>query len=353
MTTYRGRRAATIENETLRVTVLEEGGYIAEIADKATGVSPLWTPPWPSIEPSTYDPARDTLYGGGSDATLLAGIMGHNLCLDIFGGPSAEEAGAGFPAHGEVTTARFEIETRCESLTMRARLPEAQLRFERRIDLAGRAVRVRERVENLSAADRPVGWTQHVTLGPPFLEKGRTELRASAGRSKVFEGTFGPADYLASGAEFDWPRAPRVGGGTTDLRVYTDAEASSAYTASQMDPAIEHAYFVAFSPAARLAFGCVWRRADFPWMGIWEENRARPGTPWNNRGQTWAFEFGVSPFPESRRDMIERGPLFGTPTCGWIPARGGVSVEYWAILQSSPAIPESLDWPSADRIALD
>src|SRR5207244_9855730 len=127
------------------------------------------------------------------------------------------------------------------SLTMRARRPEAQLRFERRIDLAGRTVRVREEVENLAATDRPVGWTEHVTLGPPFLQHDRTEFRASAGRAKVFEGAFGPADYLASGAEFDWPHAPRAAGGTHDLRRFPGANPSSAYTAQQMDPEREHA----------------------------------------------------------------------------------------------------------------
>ena len=54
---YRGRRAARLENDVLRVTVLREGGHIAELLDKASGVSPLWTPPWPSIEPSTYEHA--------------------------------------------------------------------------------------------------------------------------------------------------------------------------------------------------------------------------------------------------------------------------------------------------------
>ena len=33
--------------------------------------------------------------------------------------------------------------------------------------------------------------------------------------------------------------------------------------------------FAAFAPAARLVFGYVWKRADFPWMGIWEENHSR------------------------------------------------------------------------------
>lgn len=345
MTSYRGRRAASIRNDALRVTVLEEGGHVAEITDVATGTNPLWTPDWPSIEPSHYDPARHALYGGGVDAALLAGIMGHNLCLDIFGGPSEAEARAGLPVHGEISTARFAIDASGSSLTMRAELPRARLGFTRHIDLVDRAVRVREHVENLAATDRPIAWTQHVTLGPPFLQKGQTALRASARRSKVFEGTFGPADYLVPGAEFDWPTAPRAGGGVADLRRYTDAPSSSGYTAHQMDPAREHSSVVAFSPAARLAFGYVWRRADFPWMGIWEENHARQGAPWNGRALTCGLEFGVSPFPETRRQMIDRGPLFGTPTCGWVPARGRVTVEYWAILRGADAIPDDLPWP--------
>lgn len=345
MSTYRNRRAATIENDKLRVTVLEEGGHIAEIADMATGVNPLWTPAWPSIEPSTYDPRRHPEYGDGAEAPLLAGIMGHNVCLDIFGGPSPDEASAGLPVHGEVSTALFAIDRQHDSLTMRTELSQARLGFARRIDVVGRAVRIREQVQNLSATDRPVGWTQHVTLGPPFLEKGRTQFGVSARRSKVLEGRFGPADDLAAGAEFDWPEAPRAGGGVRDLRTYTDANTSSAYTAHQMDPRHEHGHFVAFSPAARFVFGYVWRRADFPWMGIWEENHARPAAPWNSRTLTCGLEFGVSPFPETRREMVERGPLFGVPTFRWIPARRTVDVEYWAVLRPADALPDRLDWP--------
>src|SRR6266481_2635370 len=108
-TTFRGRRASSIENERLRVTVLHEGGHIAEILDKATGVSPLWIPPWPSIEPSTYDRAKHPEYGADAESKLLSGIMGHNLCLDLFGGPSEAEAAAGLTVHGEGSVARYEI----------------------------------------------------------------------------------------------------------------------------------------------------------------------------------------------------------------------------------------------------
>jgi hypothetical protein len=165
----------------------------------------------------------------------------------------------------------------------------------------------------------------------------------SADRSLVYPGTFGPADYLEPGVEFRWPNAPRQGGGTADLRVYTDAPSSSAYTAHRMNVDRDRAFFVVFSPRARLAFGYSWERRDFPWLGIWEENHARPNAPWNGKALTCGMEFGASPIPESRRDMIERGRLLDTPTFRWIPARAAVEVEYCATLRPADGIPDNLE----------
>jgi hypothetical protein len=343
VTTYHGRRAAAIDNQQLRVTVLQEGGHIAEILDKDTGINPLWTPPWRSSEPSEFCPGVYTEYGSGVESKLLAGIMGHNLCLDIFGGPSEEEFAAGVTVHGEGSVASYEIEESGGGLTLRARFPLAQVAFERHIELRGRAVRIRESVENLTAFDRPIGWTQHVTLGPPFLEKGVTQFRASATRSKVLESEFGVADTLCGAAEFDWPSAPRRDGGIEDLRVFTGAASSSAFTTHLMDPARENAYFAAFAPAARLVFGYVWKRADFPWLGIWEENYSRTHAPWNGKTLTRGMEFGVSPMPESRRAMVDRGKLFGVPAYRWLPARARLEAEYCALMSHADAIPEVLE----------
>ena len=343
---FRNRRARSIENRDLRVTVLEGGGHIAEVLDKASGVNPLWVPPWPSIEPATYSAANDEVYGGAADARLLGGIMGHNLCLDIFGGPSAEEQTAGLDPHGEASVATYELSGTTATLQAATLLAESRLRVDRRLELHGRTVRVLESVENVAATDRPIGWTEHVTLGPPFLEHGATEFRASATRSRVLESTFGTADYLRPAAEFTWPDAPGLDGNPVDLRVYTSRPRSSAFTTHLMDPARAAAYFAAFSPRARLAFGYVWRQPDFPWMGIWEENRSRTHQPWNGESVTRGMEFGVSPFPESRRQMIDRGSLFNVPTYRWIPARTRVEVEYWIITMETDAVPETLDWPA-------
>lgn len=328
MTSYRGRRAASIENDAIRVTVLREGGHIAEVLHKASGVNPLWTPPWDSIEPSTHNAVQHPEYGNGVDAKLLAGIMGHNLCLDLFGVPSAEEFAAGLGVHGEGSIAAYDIDASDGRLRMSVCFPIAQIRFERAIALREASVDIEESVESLAAFDRPIGWTQHVTLGPPFLEPGVTQFRTSATKSKVFEGDFGVADYLVSGAEFDWPKAPRTDAGFADLGLFNASNVSSAYTAHLMDPAREDACFTVFHPGLNLKFGYSWRRADFPWLGRWEENRSRTHAPWNSGTIACGLEFGGSPFPETRRQSIARGELFGAPTYRWLPAKGRLNVRY-------------------------
>jgi hypothetical protein len=326
-TLFHNRRAFQIENQYLRVTVLEEGGHIAEILEKSTGVNPLWLPPWPTMEISAWSPSTCPLYGNDSESRLLAGIMGHNLCLDLFGPPSDEEGKAGMVAHAEGGVLPYVFEPASGGLTARCLLPASQLAFTRTIALEGRRARIRETVENLVALDRPIAWTQHVTLGPPFLERGKTQFRMPATRSRA----------LGETTDFDWPYY-----GKRDLRVYTSEESSAGYTAHLMDPRHPQAHFVAWSPSHQVVTGYVWKRDDFPWLGIWEENESRTHTPWLGRTQTRGMEFGVSPFPEPRRRMIERGSLFDTPGYRWIGAKSTLTAEYYAAIAPSETIPETL-----------
>lgn len=329
--TFHGRSALQIENSRVRVTVLTEGGHIAEILDKGSNVNPLWIPPWPSIEPSSYrDGSPD--YGNNSESRLLAGIMGHNLCLDFFGPPSSDEAAAGLTVHGEASIVRYEISARCEELTAKCNLPLAQLAFERHIALAGRKILFTETVHNLSALDRPIAWTQHVTLGPPFLQVGSTQFRVSATKSRNAEGQI----------DFDWPLLLRPNGASRDLQLFDPDTPSGGYTAHLLHPQQEKVWFFAFSPISNLLLGYVWRREDYPWVGIWEENRSRTTAPWNGRTITRGMEFGVSPFPESRRAMIERQTLFGTPCYRWLPAKASLQTTYYAAIVPARTIPENL-----------
>jgi hypothetical protein len=342
MTAYRNRRAVQIENETLRLTVLVEGGHLAEAFHKPTRINPLWTPPWPSIEPSTYDAAKHPEYGRNAESKLLAGLMGHNLCMDIFGGPSEEEAAAGITVHGEASVVPYDITAAKDSLTQRAEFPQAQLRFSRKISLdKDGVIGFEEEVENLAALDRPIAWTQHVTLGDPFVEPGVTQFRASATKSKVIESDFtGGKGYMKIGAEFDWPHVPSLKGGSVDMQVFPGLQVSGAFSTHLMNPKREDAFFMAWSPKSKLLIGYMWKRADFPWLGIWEENHCRTVPPWNGKTITRGMEFGVSPMPETRRQMIERSKLFGVPGYRWIPARKTVRVAYHAFLATAEKIPD-------------
>ncbi|HXJ40408.1 MAG TPA: hypothetical protein VNH18_14095 [Bryobacteraceae bacterium] len=331
-TLFHNRRAVQLENDQVRVTVTTEGGHIAEILEKSTGVNPLWRPPWPSIECSAWSAGKYPEYGNDSESKLLAGLMGHNLCLDMFGAPSEAEAAAGMVAHAEAGVVPYAFESTGNGLTARCVLPASQLAFARTLRLDGRRVLISETVENLCALDRPIAWTQHVTLGPPFVENGKTQFRLPATKSRGIGET----------TDFDWPLYPQKDGSLRDLQVYTAARSSASFTSHLLDAAQPRSWFTAWSPASNVAIGYVWNRADFPWMGIWEQNRERLHPPWLGRTQTRGMEFGVSPFPESRRQMIERGSLFGEPGYRWIPARGKLSAEYYAAITPATSVPATL-----------
>ncbi|MBC8167760.1 MAG: hypothetical protein H7Y20_18055 [Bryobacteraceae bacterium] len=329
-TIYRDRKAVSIENELVRVTVLAEGGHIAAILHKHSGVNPLWTPPWNSIEPSTWDPQRCPEYGDDSESRLLSGLMGHNVCIDLFGGPSKDEALAGIPVHGEASVLPYEITATDDTMNCACRMPMSQILFRRALQLDGESVLISESVENLSPWDRPIAWQQHVTLGPPFLQHGHTQFDVTATASRTYEGDFG--DLFKSGVEFFWPHAPLADGGEYDLRTFTERRVSAGYTAHLLDRGSDEAHWSARSADLSVEFGYRWRRADFPWLGIWEENRSRQNPPWNGETVARGMEFGVSPQPESRRSMIGRGSMFDTPSYRWLPARGTLTADYSAYI---------------------
>jgi hypothetical protein len=325
---YHDREAVQIENRDLRLTVLREGGHIAEILDKRTGVNPLWIPPWRTIEPSRYEPGRYPEYGENGESKLLAGLMGHNLCLDLFGPPSAAEAASGLTVHGEASVLPYELAVTGEEIHAQLAMPVALLRFERILRLEGKTIRVSETVENLQSLDRPIAWTQHVTLGPPFLERGVTRIEHSGGRAQVFGPPAFGESKLAAGQEFAWPKVPEEGGRTVDLSVFSNEPSSAGFTTHLMNPTRREAFFRVSNPNFKIGLRYSWLREDFPWLGMWEENCSRFAPPWDGETMAQGMEFGVSPFPETRREMIERKELFGVPAYRWLEARASARVEY-------------------------
>ena len=109
---WHGRDAFQMGNDYVRLVTLTGGGHIAEFRFVGSGgrstINPLWVPIWKTMEPSRFRPKRHAArYGDGGWAQLLAGIVGHNICLDYFGAASEEEAKQGLGGHGEAPVMRW------------------------------------------------------------------------------------------------------------------------------------------------------------------------------------------------------------------------------------------------------
>jgi hypothetical protein len=222
---FQNRDSWVLETPTLRVSIMQSGGHVAEIVLKGGAeVNPLWVQKRSTIDADQYEAARhEKLYGGGTGARLMSGLVGHNLCFPFWGNPSDAEYKAGMTFHGETGIVRWKrMAGTADALVVSAALPESNTRFTRSLHVAGQIAYFEESAENLSRWDRPVGWTEHVTLGPPFLEKGVTVTDASLTRGRVNGDT--------SGRELAWP---------ADLRTVKNIPRSGFVNNFLVDPARE------------------------------------------------------------------------------------------------------------------
>src|SRR6266436_4230671 len=112
--------ALTIANDRLEVTLSAQGAALVNLVlrDDPEKLSPLWNP---------IRMAREL---GQASRSRIAS-MGHFVCVDGFGGMSAEERAAGLPGHGEAQMQTFEIRESAKdggkgSITLSARLPLVQ-----------------------------------------------------------------------------------------------------------------------------------------------------------------------------------------------------------------------------------
>ncbi len=321
MIAYEGRPAWRIETEQLRVTMMECGGHVAEIVCKAAGeVNPLWIQNRPTIDSDHFDPAiHGPIYGTDSEARVISGLMGHNLCFPYWGRPSASEETAGMTFHGESNILRWEkLGEGPDSLKLGVTLPNCSIRFEREIRCAQSVVHFSEAATNLCAWDRPVGWCEHVTLGPPFLEAGSTAIAANLTRG------FRNGDN--SGSEFQWP----TGQGSIPclLTGFSAAQHSDLVNCFLVDPAAEVGYFAAWHPRLRLLFGYVFPRQEFPWMNVWEDHSASR--------QTRGMEFSNTPIDGTKKQLLRKTEIWGVPAYDWLDAKSTLRKSYAAFATGTP-----------------
>ncbi len=288
----------------------------------------------------TFNTQKNPEFGTGCDARLLAGIMGHNLCLDIFGGPSAGEEAAGITPHGEGSVVHFDIDGGGSKLTMKAEMPLAQIRFGTQHRVAGhRQCGFASPAESLAAFDRPY-WLDSArehSMVHHSSNEASTQFRASATRSKVFESEFGADPYLKAGAEFEWPLAPQKDGAYMDLRVMNISPVSSGYTAHLMDHRSEHALYPRPGTPGKRSHSATSGSDRTSLARHLGGGHSRTGAPWNGQTLARGMEFGASPHtrnPAANPLIVAVSSARRKHTAGFQPKQC-VEVEYWAILRPS------------------
>lgn len=347
---WRGREAYRLGNGLVQLITLTGGGHIAEFrftgAGRESKLNPLWTPPWKTIDPYLYrSQVHAAYYGPLLEGKLLSGIAGHNLCMDYFGSPSPDEVAWGLSQHGEAPTSRWARSGKIVgddrvTLALSVRLPAAGLRFRREITLRKNqsVVYFRESVQNERECDHFFHWVQHVTLGPPFLSSRESTVSVPGTRGITF-----PFDYdegrslLTPGRQFWWPNAPTRSGRPVSLERVLIRKGLGFVASVLVDPRRDWGYVCGLNTKHRLLIGYCFRREDFPWVAVWEENRAISAAPWQKRTEARGLEFGTTPIPSTRRDSFRRGSLYDTETFACIPARARKTVEYLAFLTQVPS----------------
>ena len=223
------------------------------------------------------------------------------------------------------------------SLTLTVRLPVAGLRFSREIRLRqGESVAyLTETVLNEKKADHFFHWTQHVTLGPPFLgtrhqqhrhfrharanRRGRLRRERVAGLRTRFSLAFSSGEV----GRKHRPHAPLRPAGTGIIVTVL------------LNPRREVQYIAALNEPQRLLMGyCL--AQGLPLGGdLGGEPVARRAAVECTLPDARA-RVRLQPFPIPRREAFAVSPLFGAPTFSIVPAKAKSTVRYVSFLAQVP-----------------
>jgi hypothetical protein len=342
---WNDRRAYRLSNANVELTALVGGGHLADFRLCGSLVNVLWESPWPTIEPQTFSSREDAaLYGDGPVGRFLCGYTGHALALGYFGMPSSEEAERGMPLHGEAGTAEWRVvsavaDENSATLVMEVALPAYHLHFRREIVLARETfiACITEIVTNFSGVAVELQWVQHTAFGEPFFANGDATLFVSGKRGVTWPGGYEGHEVLKSSLEYQWPHAQSIDGEPIDLSQPFVRDGTGFVAALLVDSHRENAFVAVHNQQHQLVAGYCFDPKIFPWIVLWEENRARANTPWNKRTRVRGVEFGTSPMPLGLAHAREMCRLFDTPVLCFIPASASLQTQYDLFLHPAPA----------------
>lgn len=275
----RGWRAATIQNEKLRVTVLPGRGCDV--------IEFLYKPLDLDLTPRTHRGLRSKEHvesvprtEGGS---FVDGYGGGWQELLPSGGPATEYRGAVLPHHGESSRAPFQVSITVDTaerveIVCTTRLAILPFRVEKRFALSSNSatLELSTTVVNETASPLPLMWGNHLAFGAPFIGRG-SRITLSEGATFTADDDVVERDgRRTDGLPGTWPIAHRANGDTIDLGVLPDAGSGSDL--HYIDPTA--GWFRLSSADSSVEATVSWDLADFPRLWFWQEFGGSERYPW-------------------------------------------------------------------------
>ena len=319
-TMVNGRPSLVLKNGVAQAVIDIAGGSFVDFHLLSQGLNPL------------------TWNSGGEETAPRP--MGHFLCLDRWGAPSAAEAERGMPFHGEASYVDWQVDsppTEDEgeiSAIMSAVLPMAGLSLKRWVRFAGDRplLIVREELTNDNDLGRIYNMVQHPSIGPPFLDEG-TLVDANA-RQGFMQASPLPNPEIPAVV---WPQGLKDTGESVNMRHLTD----------DMHPNVvsyiieeEYGWTTAANPAKGLLIGYIWPTADYPWFDAWRH--VADGKP-VARG----LEFGTTGLHQPFDVLVEKGRIFDRLLFSYLDAGASTTRSFANFLFEIPA-----DYRGVGKISL-
>jgi hypothetical protein len=319
--THQGYPTLTLENESLRVTVLAgKGSDIIQFLYKPADLDFLWIS-LPGLQPAGV---RAGPHMGPTHAFLDSYPGGWQEILPNFGDP-CDYKGITLGLHDETSLLPWQYSVLVDEPTLVSVLFEVRcirtpFRLQKTLTLRpGRVLEIDERLINESAETVDFTWGHHPAFGAPFLDN-TCRVLVPPCRVKTQEEYVSPNSRLEKGQDCEWPRVPGRKGETIDLSRVAPPSAHSHDMAYLYG--FQEGLYALFSDIRKIGFGMAWDCSVFKYLWFWQVYAGWVGYPWYGASYNVGLE-PCSSYPSSLARAIERGTQlklepgasFGTRVC--------------------------------------
>lgn len=256
---------------------------------------------------------------------------GHFVCFDRWGPPSEGEKANGFVHHGEINTLKWTLLSEPQKkdaltgFTTTCSLPMGGLQLTRTIEMPENESLffVREEIKNLNRYGRMFNIVQHVTLGPPFLDKSTIfDINANKGFENKEDGSLDQEEPVIT-----WPLAEHNGKEINLRQFLTEWPRVISFVYDRNDL---HAWVTACNPTKNLLLGYLWKTEHYPWINFWRSME-------NNVPHAFGMEFGTTGLHEPFPVLAKKGKIFDRNIYDFIDAGEILTKSYTVFLAKIPS----------------